>query len=132
MSIQPKDKLKKRLFIAGGTVSLTLGIIGIILPVLPTTPFLLLAAFCYIRGSQRLHSILLNNRFIGRYISNYLEGKGMSAKMKIWTLILLWVSLLLTIFLFTDILWIKITLAVILAGVTIHILLIKTAKNNSG
>jgi uncharacterized membrane protein YbaN (DUF454 family) len=72
-----------------GTIALGIGVIGIIVPVLPTTPFLLLAAICYMRGSHRLYNALLCNRFIGSYVRNYLEGRGMSRKMKMWTLSML-------------------------------------------
>jgi uncharacterized membrane protein YbaN (DUF454 family) len=122
------DKLKRRLFVIVGTIALGIGVVGIIIPVLPTTPFLLLAAICYMRGSQRLYNALLCNRFIGSYVRNYLEGKGMSLKMKIWTLSLLWIAIVFTTVLATDSLVIRIILAVVLAGVTIHILLIRTAK----
>ena len=121
-------KLKRRFFVIVGTISVGIGVVGIIVPVLPTTPFLLLAAICYMRGSQRLYNALLCNRFIGSYVRNYLEGKGMSLKMKIWTLSLLWVSIVCTAALATDSLIIRIILAVVLTGVSIHILLIRTAK----
>ena len=121
-------KLKRRFFIIVGTISIGIGIIGIIVPVLPTTPFLLLAAICYMRGSQRLYNALLCNRFIGSYVRNYLEGRGMSLKMKIWTLSLLWAAIICTAVLATDSLIIRIILAVVLIGVTIHIFLIRTAK----
>jgi len=120
--------LKRRLFVIAGTIALGTGIVGIIVPVLPTTPFLLLAAICYMRGSERLYNALLYNRFIGSYVRNYLEGRGMSLKMKIWTLSLLWVAIICTAVLATDSLPIRIILAVVLIGVTIHVLLIKTAN----
>ena len=126
--IHTPDMLKKRLFVAAGTITLVLGIVGIIMPVLPTTPFLLLAAICYLRGSQRLYNALLGNRFVGSYIRNYLEGRGMPLKMKIWTLTLLWIAIICSALLATDSLIIRIILAVVLMGVTIHILLIKTVK----
>ena len=121
------EKQKRRLFVVAGSIALVLGIIGIIVPVLPTTPFLLLAALCYMRGSRQLYDTLLCNRFVGNYIRNYLEGRGMSLKMKIWTLSLLWVAIILTATLITDSLIIRIILAVVLTGVTIHILKIKTS-----
>ena len=125
------DRLKRRLFVIAGTIALGIGVVGIIVPVLPTTPFLLLAAICYMRGSQRLYNALLCNRFIGNYVRNYLEGRGMSLKMKIWTISLLWVAIVCTATLATASLTIRIILAVVLIGVTIHILFIKTAKNNT-
>jgi hypothetical protein len=123
------NQLKRRLFIIAGTIALGLGVIGIILPVLPTTPFLLLAAICYMRGSQRLYNALLRNRFVGNYVRNYLEGRGMSLRNKIWTISLLWIAILCTAFLVTESLVIRIILAVVLIGVTVHILLIRTLKN---
>jgi len=125
------DKLKRRLFVIAGTIALGIGVVGIIVPVLPTTPFLLLAALCYMRGSQRLYHALLYNRFIGSYVRNYLEGRGMSLKMKIWTLSLLWVAIVCTAVLAIDSLTIRIILAVVVIGVTIHILLIKTTKKDN-
>ena len=122
------EKLKRILFVIAGSVALVLGIIGILLPLLPTTPFLLLAAICYMRGSKRLYNMLLCNRFIGNYIRNYLEGRGMSLKMKIWTLSLLWIAILLTAIFAAPDLIICIILAVVLIMVTIHILKIKTLK----
>ena len=122
------NKLKRRIFVIAGTIALVLGVIGIIIPVLPTTPFLLLAAICYMRGSQRLYNALLCNKFVGSYIRNYLEGRGMSLKMKIWTLSLLWIAILFTAVFATESLIVRIILAVVLIGVTIHILLIRTIK----
>ena len=124
--INTPNMLKRRLFVAAGTIALVLGIVGIIVPVLPTTPFLLLAAICYFRGSHRLYNALLGNRFVGSYIRNYLEGRGMPLKMKIWTLTLLWIAIVCSALLAIDSLIIRIILAVVLVGVTIHILLIKT------
>jgi uncharacterized protein len=121
------EKLKRRLFVVAGSISLAIGIIGIVVPVLPTTPFLLLAAICYMRGSRQLYNALLGNRFVGNYIRNYLERRGMSLKMKIWTLSLLWSAILLTAVLGTDSLIIRVILAAVLIGVTTHILMIKTA-----
>lgn len=122
------DKLKRRLFVIAGSIAMVIGITGIVVPILPTTPFLLLAALCYMRGSQRLYKALLCNPFVGNYIRNYLEGKGMSLKMKIWTLSLLWSAIVLTAILATESLIIRIILAIVLIGVTIHILKIKTAR----
>lgn len=80
-----------------GSVSLALGILGIFLPLLPTTPFLLLASACYLRGSERLHAWLIGNRFLGPYITNIREKKGMPVKAKIITIALLWASILFSV-----------------------------------
>jgi uncharacterized membrane protein YbaN (DUF454 family) len=125
------DKLKRRLFVIAGSIALGIGVFGIIMPVLPTTPFLLLAAICYMRGSKRLYNALLCNRFVGNYVRNYLEGRGMSLKMKIWTLSLLWIAIVCTAALATDSLVIRIILVAVLIGVTIHILKVKTSKKEN-
>jgi hypothetical protein len=75
--------LSKGVLIIAGTSFAGLGILGIFLPLLPTTPFLLLAAACYARSSERFYNWLLNNRWFGHYIRNYLEGKGVPLRVKV-------------------------------------------------
>ena len=117
------------LLIVCGTIATTLGVIGIIVPLLPTTPFLLLAAACYARSSERFYNWLLNNRLFGRYVKDYIERRGISLKAKVFTLVLLWVTITCSAILATDTTWIRILLFAIAAAVTIHILLIKTLKD---
>ena len=105
-----------------------MGVIGIFIPVLPTTPFLLLTAFCYMRSSQRLYAALLRNRLIGRYVTNYMQGRGMSLRMKLLTLSLLWLTLGCSIALATNNLPIRIVLLAVLVGVTIHIIMLRNAR----
>jgi uncharacterized membrane protein YbaN (DUF454 family) len=129
MAESNRNNLINHLLIVAGTISLIVAIIGIVVPILPTTPLLLLAALCYMRGSRRLYNWLLNNRYIGTYISNYLQGKGMSVKMKIWTLTLLWATILISVFLFAEEMVVKIILFIVLVLVTIHILTIRTMRS---
>ena len=105
-----------------------LGFLGIFLPVLPTTPFLLLAAACYFRSSDRFYRWLMNNRILGTYISNYLEGRGMSMRSKVITLLLLWLTIGLTIIFGIQNIIVRIILVIIAVGVTIHISRLKTRK----
>lgn len=67
---------KSRIYIGAGFVAVALGLAGIPLPLLPTTPFLLLAAFCFARGSKRWHDWLLAHRIFGPYIAAFREGRG--------------------------------------------------------
>lgn len=121
--------MKKVAFVAIGLLSLALGIIGIFLPILPTTPFLLLSAFCFTRSSKRLLNFLLTNRFFGKYISNYRNGLGIPLRTKIYTVSLLWITILYSIFFVVDEkFWLQILLACIAIGVTIHVSRIKTLK----
>ena len=124
------NKTHKRLLILAGTVFTAIGIVGILIPVLPTTPFLLLAAACYLRGSEKFYHWLLSNKLFSFYIRNYIEGKGMPLKIKIFTLTLLWLSIGISIWIGTQNLAIRIILALVAAGVTVHIITIKTRKTN--
>ena len=121
-------KLSRRLLIIAGTFFTALGIVGIFIPILPTTPFLLLAAACYMRSSERFYRWLLNNRILGAYIRNYIEGKGMALRAKLFTLFLLWASIGVTIGIGTQNLAVRIILGLVAAGVTIHIMSIKTRR----
>jgi uncharacterized membrane protein YbaN (DUF454 family) len=77
-----------------GTVCVALGVLGIVLPLLPATPFLLLASACYVRGSERLNRRLMGNKYLGPYITNIKERRGMPLRAKVYTLLLLWPSVL--------------------------------------
>ncbi|MFR9503968.1 MAG: YbaN family protein [Rikenellaceae bacterium] len=113
----------KLLFIALGSLSLALGILGIVLPLLPTTPFLLLSAALYMHSSPRLYEWLLNNRVLGGYIRNYQENKIIPRRVKIMSLITLWITILCSIFFVVDKhLLVQLSLLVIAIGVSIHIL----------
>jgi len=124
----PDSKLKRGLYFIAGSLCLVLGIIGIVLPILPTTPFLLLAAACYVRSSEKAYNWLLNNKIFGQYIRNYREGKGMPIKIKLITLTFLWITILISILLIR-ILWVQILLIIIASGVSIHIILIRPKKD---
>jgi len=120
--------LKKLALIIVGTIFLALGIVGILLPLLPTTPFLLLAATCYARSSKGLYNWLLNNRWFGNYIKNIREGKGVPLKVKISVISLLWVTIGCSAIFVVHIFLVRIILILIAIGVTVHILSIRTSK----
>jgi len=132
MKINDKRKLKSNfsrwVLIIVGSFFAGLGILGIFLPLLPTTPFLLLAAACYIRSSERLYDWLMNNKWIGRYIKNYLEGKGIPLKSKVLSISALWITIGYSVFFVVNIFPVRIILILIAIGVTIHLLSIRTFK----
>jgi hypothetical protein len=128
MVLKRKNKLIKWGLIGSGTVFLGLGIIGIFLPLLPTTPFILLAASCYARSSKRLYDWLLNNRWFGNYVRNYREGKGIPRRVKILSVSFLWIVIGYSVLFVVNTFSIRIVLFLIAVGVTIHILSIKTLK----
>jgi len=125
-----RKKILQKVLIVAGTISVILGVIGIFVPVLPTTPFLLLAAACYLRSSERFYKWLINNRIFGSYIKNYLEGKGMSLTVKIYTLVFLWAAIGLSIILVSENTILDLVLLAVALGVTVHILLIRTIRKN--
>ncbi|MBM4444907.1 MAG: DUF454 domain-containing protein [Chloroflexi bacterium] len=111
-----------------GTLSLALGIAGVFLPLLPTTPFVLLAAACYARSSRRFYGWLLTNRLFGRYVRGYIELRGVPKKVKVVSLLALWVTIGCSAALAVDALWARALLAFIAAAVTVHILSLRTVK----
>ncbi|MNN45958.1 Inner membrane protein YbaN [compost metagenome] len=82
-----------------GWLSVVLGVIGIFLPVLPTTPFLLLAAACFMRSSQRFYDWLVYHPRLGPWIRDYLDGEGIPLRGKIYTLALMWTSIVVSCYL---------------------------------
>ena len=114
------------LLIAAGSLSVALGVIGIFVPLLPTTPLRLLAAWCYARSSDRFHNWLMNHRWLGPYIRHYRDGLGTPLREKIITLAVPWLTIGATyLFLISNIYW-EIVLGLVAVGVTIHILHIPT------
>ena len=120
--------LKKRLLMSAGFLSLGLGAAGIFLPVLPTTPFLLLAAACFMRSSDRLHEWMLTNRWFGPYIRNYREHKAVTKRTKTVTLVLLWGTIGYTAFGVVSSWTLRALLLVIAAAVTVHVLRFRTLR----
>jgi hypothetical protein len=124
------DNLKKGIFVVVGTISLGLGAVGVFLPVLPTTPFLLLSAACYYKGSERMHRWLLSNKLFGSYIRNYKEGRGISQTGKIFALFLLWTTICCSALFMMNNYIVQIVLVAIAIAVTIHIMTLPTFRKS--
>ena len=120
----------KYLYIAAGTLSLILGVVGIFVPLLPTTPFLLLTAALYFKSSPRLYDWLLRNRYLGIYIRNFREYKAIPLRAKIVSVVLLWATIGYCVLAVVEALWLRLLLAAIAVGVTIHIWSYKTLRKN--
>jgi hypothetical protein len=125
-----RSALVRALLVAAGSLAIALGVLGLFLPVLPTTPFLLLAAACYARSSTRLHRWLYANRVFGEYLRRYRAGEGIPLASKGLILALLWASLGASarVAIPARLLWLKILLGLVGLGVTIHIVRIKTRR----
>ncbi len=113
-----------------GTIFVGLALLGIFLPLLPTTPFLLLAAMCYAKSSKRFYDWLLNNKYFGNYLKNYQEGKGVPLKVKVYSVSLLWGAIICSvIFVVQNIIIVAVLIAIAIV-VTFHILIIRTLKQD--
>jgi uncharacterized membrane protein YbaN (DUF454 family) len=110
-----------------GWLSVGLGVIGIFLPIMPTTPFLLLAAVCFAHSSPRFYNWLVNHKRFGPLIKDFLEGRGMPLKAKVLAIGSLWFSSGLSCYLI-QIPWVRIVMAVVAVLVTIYILRQKTLR----
>jgi uncharacterized protein len=112
----------KALLITIGTLSITLGVIGIVVPLLPTTPLIMLGAACYVKASDELYQMLIRNKWLGGYIKDYREKNGITLKNKVLSLSLMWISILGTILLFEISVWLAAVLIVIAVTVSAYIL----------
>ena len=111
-----------------GTISLALGVVGIFLPLLPTTPFLLLAAALYFRSSERLYNWLLQHPHLGTYIRNFRENKAIPLRVKIVSVSLVWGTLLYCTLFIAQELWLRAFFLSLATAITIHILHYKTLR----
>lgn len=115
-----RSRLTRGILVAVGTLSVCLGILGILLPVVPTTPFLLLAAACYAHSSERFYVMLLTNRFFGHYIRDWRDKRGFTISMKLWIIFILVATMSLSA-LYVPLTAVKILLGVIGLCVSIYI-----------
>ncbi|NBI05494.1 YbaN family protein [Senegalia massiliensis] len=119
--------MKKIILIIIGSLSLMFGTIGIILPVLPTTPFLLLSLACFVKSSDRLYEFILNNKYLAPYVADYMSGKGIPKKAKKKAILLIWLTIGFSVIFVLDKLIFRIMLFTIASIVSIYIWTRKTA-----
>jgi uncharacterized membrane protein YbaN (DUF454 family) len=103
-----------------GILAVILGVLGIFLPLLPTTPFLLLASACFARASPWLHNWLQTNRVFGNYLRDYENGHGIPLRGKVWILVFMWASMGYSLWR-TDLLWLR--LLIVLTGICVSVYL---------
>lgn len=120
--------LAKSLWFAAGTLFLAIGLVGVAVPILPTTPFLLLAAACYLRSSKRMYDWMMTNKIFGRYLREYHEGRGVPVRVKVGTIAFLWIVISITAVFFVDELWLRALLVIIAIAVSLHIATIRPRK----
>ncbi|KAF5068144.1 hypothetical protein DSECCO2_245830 [anaerobic digester metagenome] len=121
-----RNPVVRTLLMTSGVISALLGFAGIFLPLLPTTPFLLLSSWCFMRSSEKMNHRLLHNRYLGPYIRNYKSGRGITLRNKVYSLVFLWLTLSISFIFSPPYWWLHTGLAFIGITVTIHILKFKT------
>ncbi|MDY0269088.1 YbaN family protein [Trichloromonas sp.] len=114
-----------------GGASVALAVLGLFLPVLPTVPFLLLAAACFARGSDRCYTWLVEHEQLGPLVRPYLDGKGLPLKTKIKAILMVWASIAISAIFLVDLLWVRILLPIIALGVTLYLLRLPTAETDA-
>lgn len=116
------------LFFVLGWLCVGLGFVGVFLPLVPTTPFLLLALFLFARSSPRWRLTLMRHKLLGPYIRGYASKEGLSVQAKATTLAVLWGTMLVSVVFIAETWWLRVLLLGIAAGVSVHILLKKTRR----
>jgi uncharacterized membrane protein YbaN (DUF454 family) len=131
------QKVARALWLIAGLICVCLGTIGMVLPILPTTPFLLAAAACFYKSSTKMYNWLLNNKWFGDYVRNYKEGRGLPIKTKIIALTVLWATISISAVFFLNrllpsqlVLPMQIVMLAVAVGVSMHVLRLPTFKKN--
>ena len=120
--------IMKYLYVSIGFVSVVLGVIGIFLPVLPTTPFLLLAAAMFFRGSPRAYRWLMNHPRLGPYIKSFREDKSIPLRIKVIAISTLWLTAIHCVLFIFPWLWLKLAMILLASAITLYILSFKTRR----
>ena len=125
------SRMGKQLLLVAGVLAVGLGIVGAFVPLLPTTPFLLLAAACFARSSDRHYQWLMNHRWLGAHVRNYREHKATTRRVKVVTLALLWGSIGYAAIAVADGWLVRALLACVAVGVTIHVLSLRVVTGET-
>jgi len=119
-------RVARALLVMCGLASLAIWALGAVLPVLPAIPFLLLAAWCFVRSSPRLHRWLIGNRWVGPYIRDYQEGRGIPRNAKVAMILFLWISAATSALFVARPMWMRALLLAVTVSVTWYIFRLPT------
>ena len=119
--------VRRAALVVCGTLSLGLGVLGIFVPLLPTTCFLLIAAWCYARSSSRLYDRLMQARWIGPYLRRYRDERAIPPHVRTASLVMMWITIGYSAFVFPNLL-VRIALLLTAVAVTWHLYKLPSAK----
>ncbi|MBF0521631.1 MAG: YbaN family protein [Candidatus Omnitrophica bacterium] len=122
------NHLRKILLMGAGFLSVVLGIIGAVMPVMPSIPFFIIASICFSKSSKKFHDLLLNNKWVGPHIKRYHENNGIKLEMKVLFIFFQWAGIVCTSILFVHNILGRILMLIIAIGATIYVLSLKTAQ----
>lgn len=123
-----KSAFLRWVLISCGWIFIVCGMIGIFLPIVPTVPFLLLAAACFAKSSERFHRWLMEHNHLGPLLHDYLKGAGIPLRAKLMAISMVWVSFPTSVVLFAEALWLKALLIAAAVAVSIYLLFLPTAQ----
>ena len=127
-----KSAFLRWVLICCGWVSIVAGIVGIFIPLVPTVPFLLLAAACFARSSERFHDWLIKHNHLGPLVRDYLNGGGMPLRVKGMAIGMIWVSFPTSAFLFAQVFWLKVLLISIAVVISLYLFSLPTLPTGAG
>jgi uncharacterized membrane protein YbaN (DUF454 family) len=122
--------MMRGIYIVVGTIALVIGAIGLFLPIIPTTPLVILAAACYYRGSDRLHNWILSSRWFGETVKNYQEGRGLNRDTKVRAISMMWAMILISAGFFVSNLFVRVAIICVAIGVTVYLVRLPTLEKN--
>jgi len=125
-----ENRLLRSVLFALGWLSVALGVLGLFLPLLPTTPFMLLAAGCFARSSERFYCWITSHPRIGPMIADYLAGKGLPIRAKYWAIGTLWLSILFGVF-WVDFIWARLAMLLVAVCVTVYLWRLPVAQSDA-
>jgi uncharacterized membrane protein YbaN (DUF454 family) len=126
------SSLKKGVYFIVGVLALGAGIIGVFLPVLPTTPFILLSAWCFFRSSTRFYEWIISNERFGPTIQNYQEGRGITKPTKIRAIVMMWLAITVSVYFFITNIYLIALMYTVAVGVTVYLYRLPTLELKKG
>jgi uncharacterized membrane protein YbaN (DUF454 family) len=127
-AVEPVRGVRRIVTLSAGWISLALGFLGVFLPLLPTTCFVLLAGVCFARTSPRAHRWLYHNRLFGRHLTSYRDDRSVPMGLKVGSLTLLWLTVGGSALAIDGPGWVRLTLVAIAVAVTVHVVSLQTRK----